>query len=263
MDLKLKEHIRNTISLLYKQKPGEIPIFGIFLAKNSILAYILLKINIFRSVMFYYVIVTSYVDRFLWFWYQGKEKTLFYTMVPNNYTLGMSISKSQGVVITPLRKMCYQKKKKKVEEDEGWVITVTVYQWPDQLHFYNLFFLTWIQSFKCSLNHWSWTALSGFLCVRYIPDVWEQNQYLHYSLKVSSHSMHYTAVIIYQLLSSKSRPSSSSNELNFIAMLKCKHKVSSVQFSAVWQRNASINGPLDDSNWLDLILQDLTGVLTT
>ena len=98
------------------KKPGEIPIFGIFLAKNSILAYILLKINIFRSVMFYYVIVTSYVDRFSWFWYQGKEKTLFYTMVPNNYTLGMSISKSQGVVITPLRKMCYKKKKKRLRK---------------------------------------------------------------------------------------------------------------------------------------------------
>ena len=38
-----------------------------------------------------------------------------YTMVPNNYTLGLSISSSQGVVTTPLRKTCY----KEVQEDEG------------------------------------------------------------------------------------------------------------------------------------------------
>ena len=30
MDVKLTEHVRNTISLLYKQKPGEILIFGCF-----------------------------------------------------------------------------------------------------------------------------------------------------------------------------------------------------------------------------------------
>ena len=69
MDLKLTEHVRNTISLLHnnKKKTGKIPIFGTFLAKKSILAYISLKfekINIFRSAMFYYIIVTSYVDRF-------------------------------------------------------------------------------------------------------------------------------------------------------------------------------------------------------
>ena len=46
MVLKFTEHVRNTISLRYKQKPGEIPIFGAFLAKNSILACISLKISI-------------------------------------------------------------------------------------------------------------------------------------------------------------------------------------------------------------------------
>ena len=78
MDLKLTEHVRNTISLPIKQKKkktktkkkkqtGEILIFGTFLAKKSILFYISLKIDIFRSAMFYYyVIVTSYVDRFSW-----------------------------------------------------------------------------------------------------------------------------------------------------------------------------------------------------
>ena len=40
MDIKLTEHVRNTISLLYKQqqqqqqKPGENPLFGTFSAKK-------------------------------------------------------------------------------------------------------------------------------------------------------------------------------------------------------------------------------------
>ena len=44
------------------------------------MANILLKIDIFRSVMLYYVIVTSYVDRFSWFWYQWKEETPPYSL---------------------------------------------------------------------------------------------------------------------------------------------------------------------------------------
>ena len=48
MDLKAVEHIIIIIIILIK-KPGEIPIFGTFLAKNSILAYILLNIDIFIS----------------------------------------------------------------------------------------------------------------------------------------------------------------------------------------------------------------------
>ena len=40
--------------------------FGTFLAKKSTVAYISLKIDIFRLAMFYYVIVTLYVDRLLW-----------------------------------------------------------------------------------------------------------------------------------------------------------------------------------------------------
>ena len=35
MDLKLTEHVRNAISLLCIQNPGEIPIFGTFLAKKK------------------------------------------------------------------------------------------------------------------------------------------------------------------------------------------------------------------------------------
>ena len=59
--------------------------------------------------MFYYVIVTSYIDRFSWFWYQLKEETLSYTMEPNNFSLWVSISNHPlgGRVI------------KKVQEDEG------------------------------------------------------------------------------------------------------------------------------------------------
>ena len=55
MDLKLTEHVRNTISLLYKQNTGRNSDIWNFLAKKSILAilaYILLKIDIFRSAMF-------------------------------------------------------------------------------------------------------------------------------------------------------------------------------------------------------------------
>ena len=96
MDLKLTEHVRNTIFLLYKQNTGwNSNICNIF-SKKLILANISLKIYIFRSAMFCYVIVTSYVDWFSWFWYQWKEETLPYTMVPNNFTLHMSISSSQG-----------------------------------------------------------------------------------------------------------------------------------------------------------------------
>ena len=39
------------------------------------------------------------------------------TMVPNNYTLGMSISQSQGVVTTPPQEDVF--KKKTPWEDEG------------------------------------------------------------------------------------------------------------------------------------------------
>ena len=74
MDLKLTEHVRNTIPSFISEKPGEIQIFGSFLAKKSILAYISLKIDIFRSAMLYYVIVTSYVDRFHDFGINGKRR---------------------------------------------------------------------------------------------------------------------------------------------------------------------------------------------
>ena len=45
MVLKLSGHVKNTISLLYKPKPGEIPIFGTFLAK---------KIDFFFPILVYF-----------------------------------------------------------------------------------------------------------------------------------------------------------------------------------------------------------------
>ena len=108
--LNLQNMLEISLPFFISKKPGGIPIFGTFLAKKSILAYISLKIDIFRSAILYYVIVTSYFDRFSWFWYQWKEETLPYTMVPNNCTLGMSISNSQeGGNHSPLRKTCYKK----------------------------------------------------------------------------------------------------------------------------------------------------------
>ena len=46
--------------LFISKKAGEIPIFGTFFSEKSILGYISLKIDIFRSAMLYYIIVTSY-----------------------------------------------------------------------------------------------------------------------------------------------------------------------------------------------------------
>ena len=87
MDLKLTKHVRSTIFLLYDQtnlvKFRYLELFS----EKSIFARISVKINIFRSAMFYYVIVTSNVDWFSWFWCQWKEETLFYTMVPNKACL--------------------------------------------------------------------------------------------------------------------------------------------------------------------------------
>ena len=78
--------LETPFSFFISNKLGEIPIFGTVLAKKkSIFAYILLKIDIFRSAMLYYVIL-----------YKWKEETL-----PH--------AKSQGVVTTSsLWKACYK-----------------------------------------------------------------------------------------------------------------------------------------------------------
>ena len=64
MVLKLTEHVRNTISTpppLQAKTRVNFRYLELFLAKNSILAYISLKIGILRSAMFENVIVTSYI----------------------------------------------------------------------------------------------------------------------------------------------------------------------------------------------------------
>ena len=49
MVLKLLLYIRSVISFFNKPKPGEILIFGTFLAKFKILPYIVLKIGYFKA----------------------------------------------------------------------------------------------------------------------------------------------------------------------------------------------------------------------
>ena len=97
MDLKHTEHIRNTVSLLYNQKIGRNSESLNFLGKKSILANI------------------SYVDRFSWFWYQWKEES-YPIVVPTNYTIGVSILSSQGVVTTTLERRVTKKKKKRLRK---------------------------------------------------------------------------------------------------------------------------------------------------
>ena len=104
MDLKLTEQVRNIISLLYKQKTGwNSDIWNFFSKKKkkkktpnkqtnkqTILACISLKIDIFRSTMLYYVIVTSYVDRFsrgaTTLYYRAKQ--LYFERVNFKFTGG-------------------------------------------------------------------------------------------------------------------------------------------------------------------------------
>ena len=70
MDLNLTLYVRNIIFFFYKQKQtGEIPIFTTFLAKNSILAYISLKMAKLNKIGNYGVIVPSYTGILYLFWY--------------------------------------------------------------------------------------------------------------------------------------------------------------------------------------------------
>ena len=85
MVLNLTVYVRNIISFFYKQKPKEIPIFRTFLAKNSILAYMSLKIAKLSKLGNYDVIVRSYTGYLYIFWYVWKAETHSYTMVPNKH----------------------------------------------------------------------------------------------------------------------------------------------------------------------------------
>ena len=64
-----------SFSSFISQKMGEISIFGIFLAKCSISAYVLLKSPILRFGHIYNVTVTSYVGCLYLFWYMEKGDT--------------------------------------------------------------------------------------------------------------------------------------------------------------------------------------------
>ena len=61
MQLKLTENVRIIFPLIYKPKPGEIPMFKTFVAKFSIFAYISLTIGYFELGDYYDVTVTSYL----------------------------------------------------------------------------------------------------------------------------------------------------------------------------------------------------------
>ena len=91
MDLKLTEH-----DCWKHQKTGWNSDILNFFSKRFTFGLYFAENRHFTSAMFYYVIVTSYVDRFSWLWYQWKEKTLPNTVVRNNFTLILSISKLQG-----------------------------------------------------------------------------------------------------------------------------------------------------------------------
>ena len=87
------------------KKPGEIPIFGTLLAKKSILAYISLKIDIFRSAMFWYDVIRWPIFIIL-VSMERRHPTLYYGT--NNYnfkiTGGGNHSSKEDVLQKRLRK---------------------------------------------------------------------------------------------------------------------------------------------------------------
>ena len=94
MILSLTVYLRNIISSFISKTPSEIPIFGTFLAKILILAYISLKIIKLGKIGIYDVIVSLYTGYLYFFWYVWKEETHSYTMVPNKHTSGVYFSGS-------------------------------------------------------------------------------------------------------------------------------------------------------------------------
>ena len=75
MDLNLTEHVRKIIYLFYKQHLGwNSDIWNFFSEKKSILAYISLKINIFRSTMFFASLWRHTLTDFYDFGTSGKKR---------------------------------------------------------------------------------------------------------------------------------------------------------------------------------------------
>ena len=113
-ELKLSEHVRNTISLLYKQKTGWNSDIWNFFSEKMIFFFIFGLVfteNLFSSpAMFENVIVTSYIDRFSWFWYQWKEETLPCTMYQTIILWARQFQVHKGGGNHPLGKPCYKKR---------------------------------------------------------------------------------------------------------------------------------------------------------
>ena len=109
MVLKFSGHIRNTISLLYKQKTEwNSDVWNFFSEKNGFYFQfwsIFIENPLFESGHVRKRHWDVIREKFSWFWYQWKEETLLYTMVPNNHTLGPSISSSWGGGNHPLGKL--------------------------------------------------------------------------------------------------------------------------------------------------------------
>ena len=115
MDLKLTEHIRNTISL-YKQKTGwNFDIWNFFLAKKINFGLYFAENRHFQvghALLRHCDIKRSPIFMILVSMERGAP-TLYYGT--KQLYLGVSISKSQGVVTTPLGRRVT----KKAQEDEG------------------------------------------------------------------------------------------------------------------------------------------------
>ena len=92
MDLKLTEHVRIPFPFFICKNWGKSDIwnffsekinFGLYFAENR-------HLQVHHFLLRHCDVMTSYVGRCSWSWYQWKEETLPYTMVPNIYTLDVS-----------------------------------------------------------------------------------------------------------------------------------------------------------------------------
>ena len=88
---------RNIFPSFITKKLGEI-ICSTFVAKTSILAYILLKTTKMGQIGNYDVIVTSYTEYLNFFGMYGKKRPIAhsYTMVPNKHTSSVYFSVHRG-----------------------------------------------------------------------------------------------------------------------------------------------------------------------
>ena len=146
----LQNMLETPLPFFISKKPGEIPIFGTSLAKKSILDHISLKIDIFQvghvllrhcdvicRPIFMIVVSMEWRDPIL----NYGTKQLYFGSVTFNF---------KGVVTTPLRKTCYQKKKKKKPAEEDGVNL-----WCRELTWLNLE----VSAFVSSRNPWHFRSM--------------------------------------------------------------------------------------------------------